>query len=164
MSTFEITESFRVTIVQVMAGFISQIIWKDFTLKNLSRLFPCDDTMAVIIDDREDVWLNPQKQVPPNLIKIEPCIISLYVLALPNVDHYFETTHEINQLTQDKQVDTLPRSSNNNISRGVRDDIDEYLSIMENILVQVHTIFYESSDNNRDTKVGTVTYDQVTSK
>lgn len=38
------------------------------TQKNLSRLFPCDQSMVVIIDDRADVW-----EWSPNLIKVIPC-------------------------------------------------------------------------------------------
>lgn len=38
------------------------------TQKNIRRLFPCDDSMVVIIDDRADVW-----GWPPNLIKVRPC-------------------------------------------------------------------------------------------
>jgi hypothetical protein len=37
-------------------------------LKNLQRIFPVDDSMVLIIDDRVDVW-----QTSKNLIKIEPC-------------------------------------------------------------------------------------------
>lgn len=36
--------------------------------KSLSRLFPMDTSMVVIIDDRGDVW-----QWSPNLIKVIPC-------------------------------------------------------------------------------------------
>ncbi|KAI8369405.1 uncharacterized protein BYT42DRAFT_617436 [Radiomyces spectabilis] len=35
--------------------------------KNLERLFPCDQSMVVILDDRADVW-----NFSPNLIKIKP--------------------------------------------------------------------------------------------
>ncbi|CAG8711295.1 10868_t:CDS:10, partial [Ambispora leptoticha] len=35
--------------------------------KNIRRLFPCDDSMAVVIDDRADVW-----QWAPNVIKVNP--------------------------------------------------------------------------------------------
>lgn len=48
----------------------------DFSFKNLKRLFPCDDSMVLIVDDREDVWSDSStRQVSPNLIKIEPCIL-----------------------------------------------------------------------------------------
>lgn len=38
------------------------------TQKSLQRLFPCDTSMVVIIDDRADVW-----EWSPNLIKVIPC-------------------------------------------------------------------------------------------
>ena len=45
--------------------------WKlmtDFTSKNLKRLFPTDQSMVVVIDDRQDVWGDC-----PNLLKVVPC-------------------------------------------------------------------------------------------
>ena len=36
--------------------------------KSLSRLFPVDTSMVVIIDDRADVW-----KWSPNLVKVQPC-------------------------------------------------------------------------------------------
>jgi TFIIF-interacting CTD phosphatase-like protein len=36
--------------------------------KNLKRLFPTDQSMVVIIDDRSDVWDDS-----PNLVKVVPC-------------------------------------------------------------------------------------------
>ncbi len=38
------------------------------TRKKLERLFPCDTSMVVVIDDRADVW-----EWSPNLIKVVPC-------------------------------------------------------------------------------------------
>jgi TFIIF-interacting CTD phosphatase-like protein len=38
------------------------------TQKSLQRLFPCDTSMVVIIDDRADVW-----EWSLNLIKVIPC-------------------------------------------------------------------------------------------
>ncbi len=38
------------------------------TQKSLQRLFPCDTSMVVIIDDRADVW-----EWSPNLLKVIPC-------------------------------------------------------------------------------------------
>jgi RNA polymerase II subunit A-like phosphatase len=40
----------------------------DFTSKNLKRLFPTDQSMVVVIDDRQDVWGDC-----PNLLKVVPC-------------------------------------------------------------------------------------------
>jgi RNA polymerase II subunit A-like phosphatase len=37
-------------------------------IKNLKRLFPTDQSMVVVIDDRGDVWGEI-----PNLVKVIPC-------------------------------------------------------------------------------------------
>ncbi|GAA96229.1 uncharacterized protein L969DRAFT_44452 [Mixia osmundae IAM 14324] len=51
--------------------FSTRILSRDesgsLTRKSLERLFPCDTSMAVIIDDRSDVW-----HWSPNLVKVEP--------------------------------------------------------------------------------------------
>jgi RNA polymerase II subunit A-like phosphatase len=39
------------------------------TQKNIERLFPVDQSMVVIIDDRADVWNTHQN----NLVKVIPC-------------------------------------------------------------------------------------------
>lgn len=39
------------------------------TTKNLQRLFPSDQSMVAIIDDRSDVWADV-----PNLVKVNPCM------------------------------------------------------------------------------------------
>ena len=39
-----------------------------FAVKSIQRLFPCDQSMVVVIDDRGDVW-----HWSPNLIRIQPC-------------------------------------------------------------------------------------------
>jgi RNA polymerase II subunit A-like phosphatase len=38
-----------------------------FALKSIQRLFPCDQSMVVVIDDRADVWMWSE-----NLIKVQP--------------------------------------------------------------------------------------------
>lgn len=43
------------------------------TQKSLNRLFPCDTSMVVIIDDRADVW-----GWSPNLLKVVPCECNLF--------------------------------------------------------------------------------------
>jgi RNA polymerase II subunit A-like phosphatase len=40
-----------------------------FMFKSIQRLFPCDQSMVVAIDDRADVW-----NWSDNLIKVRPCI------------------------------------------------------------------------------------------
>jgi FCP1-like phosphatase family protein len=40
---------------------------KKMSFKSLQKMFPCDDTMVIILDDRVDVWGNCK-----NLIRVEP--------------------------------------------------------------------------------------------
>ncbi|PXF49132.1 RNA polymerase II subunit A C-terminal domain phosphatase [Gracilariopsis chorda] len=41
--------------------------------KSIQRLFPCDDSMVLIVDDREDVWISSTGQsFMPNLIRADP--------------------------------------------------------------------------------------------
>lgn len=48
--------------------FLFELTTEDFTSKNLKRLFPTDQSMVVVIDDRQDVWGDC-----PNLVKVVPC-------------------------------------------------------------------------------------------
>jgi RNA polymerase II subunit A-like phosphatase len=50
---------------------------RGLTQKSLQRLFPCDTSMVVIIDDRADVW-----EWSPNLIKVIPCMFIRYALIV----------------------------------------------------------------------------------
>eukprot|EP00177_Eucheuma_denticulatum_P006367 GFKZ01011607.1.p1 GENE.GFKZ01011607.1~~GFKZ01011607.1.p1 ORF type:complete len:756 (+),score=75.60 GFKZ01011607.1:150-2417(+) len=44
-----------------------------FNRKNIERLFPCDDSMVLIVDDREDVWISGTDQdYMPNLVSADP--------------------------------------------------------------------------------------------
>lgn len=52
-----------------------------FNQKNLRRVFPCDDTMVLILDDREDVWLDESTRSIPNLIRARPY-------------HFFKSLHD----------------------------------------------------------------------
>ena len=70
------------------------------TQKSLQRLFPCDTSMVVIIDDRADVW-----EWSPNLIKAIPCGLALYgphqymriyLTILVLVDDFFVGIEDIN--------------------------------------------------------------------
>jgi FCP1-like phosphatase family protein len=47
------------------------------TQKSLQRLFPCDTSMVVIIDDRADVW-----EWSPNLVKVVPCVCHIFVASV----------------------------------------------------------------------------------
>ena len=64
------------------------------TQKSLQRLFPCDTSMVVIIDDRADVW-----EWSPNLIKVIPCkriAIDMDPCAYFRIDDFFVGIGDIN--------------------------------------------------------------------
>jgi len=70
------------------------------TQKSLQRLFPCDTSMVVIIDDRADVW-----EWSPNLVKVIPCGLALcdpcqymriYLTFLVHADDFFVGIGDIN--------------------------------------------------------------------
>eukprot|EP00178_Gracilaria_changii_P021006 TRINITY_DN621_c0_g1_i1.p1 TRINITY_DN621_c0_g1~~TRINITY_DN621_c0_g1_i1.p1 ORF type:complete len:820 (+),score=124.06 TRINITY_DN621_c0_g1_i1:182-2641(+) len=51
--------------------------------KSIQRLFPCDDSMVLIVDDREDVWISATGQsFMPNLIRAQPY-------------HFWDGLHEV---------------------------------------------------------------------
>ena len=52
-------------------------IYTGLTQKSLDRLFPTDQSMVVIIDDRADVWSGGLQFWSPNLIKVVPCALHL---------------------------------------------------------------------------------------
>ena len=56
------------------------------TQKSLQRLFPCDTSMVVIIDDRADVW-----EWSPNLVKVIPCRFTIQ--SLPIYAHIFSVSY-----------------------------------------------------------------------
>lgn len=77
------------------AGGILDFVLKlilDMNLKNLQRIFPCDNSMVpfflaefifqvLILDDRDDVWKDEKSQtVSPNLIKVEPCSLIFFII------------------------------------------------------------------------------------
>lgn len=66
------------------------------TQKSLQRLFPCDQSMVVIIDDRADVW-----EWSPNLVKVIPCLYPFllaftYVAQRFGADDFFVGIGDIN--------------------------------------------------------------------
>eukprot|EP01114_Cavostelium_apophysatum_P018946 TRINITY_DN5968_c0_g1_i1.p1 TRINITY_DN5968_c0_g1~~TRINITY_DN5968_c0_g1_i1.p1 ORF type:complete len:583 (-),score=132.20 TRINITY_DN5968_c0_g1_i1:26-1672(-) len=108
---------------------------EDMNLKNLKRLFPCDDSMVLILDDREDVWMTPQGTVTKNLIRVEPF-------------HFFEASQEVNELPMDKEK----KKAENGTPQTPKLKYDpNYLNYAEDLLTRVHTEFYNSV-KDRDVK------------
>lgn len=51
---------------------------RELQQKELSRLFPCDEKMAIIIDDDPRVW----SKVPRNLMRIPKCKFSIMIILV----------------------------------------------------------------------------------
>ena len=61
------------------------------TQKSLTRLFPCDTSMVVVIDDRGDVW-----DWSSNLLKVVPCASRPSVSSADGADDFFVGIGDIN--------------------------------------------------------------------
>jgi len=104
---------------------------EDMNSKNLERLFACENTMVVIVDDREDVWISGD-QVSPNLLKIAPF-------------HYFNTVREVNELPKDK---VAPKTEvKDKPEEQPHGGEDSALASMRRLLVEIYNRFYSDSNN-----------------
>jgi len=100
-------------------------------VKSLKRVFPCGGKMAVIVDDREDVWANAsnEKTTPPNVVLVRPY-------------HFFIGARDVNNVSA---VD-LSGGGGNDTTATVRDDSgDEQLLWTKSILERVHERYYAAS-------------------
>ncbi|KAI7898577.1 uncharacterized protein BX663DRAFT_524654 [Cokeromyces recurvatus] len=98
------------------------------TQKKLQRLFPCDTSMVVVLDDRWDIW-----NFSPNLIRIKPYE---FFININNDDDDSNTTDHIQH--------NLTTTQNDN---------DNELYTMLKILKQVHQTFYSKPIQDKSTDV-----------
>ncbi|KAI8991116.1 hypothetical protein BDF20DRAFT_23210 [Mycotypha africana] len=109
------------------------------TQKKLQRLFPCDTSMVVVVDDRSDVW-----SFSPNLIRIKP-----YEFFLGTNDHSPQ---------QEKQEMHPQDDMTQEVAAPFRlKDEDDELSTILKILKEIHTTFYATKDPQHDIKEADVT-------
>lgn len=101
----------------------------NWTKKELTRIFPCDDTMVVILDDRLDVW-----ERSPNLVQVKPY-------------EFFINAGDINTISKDEQkiqMGTMkPVISPTPL---IIDEADDQLERIALVLEQMHGKFYELYD------------------
>lgn len=76
--------------------------------KNISRLFPYDDSMVLIVDDREDVWLDENGQIfMPNLLKAKPyCFWNGFSEAYDRASSIGELESKVVAATEAMEVDS----------------------------------------------------------
>jgi hypothetical protein len=99
----------RVGVSAVIAPRWPRLLFRTgMTHKNIERLFPVDQSMVVIIDDRADVWDSHQN----NLVKVIPCVYTF--IWLPQMgglslraDDFFVGIGDINAGLLPKQQDAL---------------------------------------------------------
>ncbi|OMH78978.1 RNA polymerase II subunit A C-terminal domain phosphatase, partial [Zancudomyces culisetae] len=114
------------------------------THKSIKRLFPCDDSMVVVIDDRGDIW-----QWSDNLVKVRPYsffggVGDINAVRTNNnsenavrVDD--DKTEKKNNDVQLEQVEKLTREK-------LIVDRDAELENLLNVLERIHSSFYRDED------------------
>ncbi|KAI9472463.1 MAG: hypothetical protein EXX96DRAFT_357301 [Benjaminiella poitrasii] len=101
------------------------------TQKKLQRLFPCDTSMVVVLDDRWDVW-----NFAPNLIRIKP-----YEFFVGIDDRHYESTN------------TTATENKHSYLAIKQDTKDNELYTMLKILKQIHQAFYSKPIEDKSTDV-----------
>jgi RNA polymerase II subunit A-like phosphatase len=100
--------------------------------KNIQRLFPCDDSMVVIVDDRADVW-----KFSENLIKVRPY-------------HFFVGVDDVNDVRKNVPFPPPPHEEYTpeleEKTALFFEDNDEELFHMKDILIRLHSLFYSSME------------------
>ncbi len=102
------------------------------TSKDLKRLFPAGDQLAVVIDDRSDVWRTGDGVPTPNLLQIPPF-------------RFFPVFHELNALPQDKHEQYHDANL-------VAAEADVRLVQMLTVLLDLHARFFAHYDSTRKIK------------
>ncbi|KAI8051333.1 hypothetical protein BDF22DRAFT_693228, partial [Syncephalis plumigaleata] len=145
--------------------------------KDLKRLFPCDDAMVLIIDDRADVW----RRVP-NLIQVRKYEFYLGIgdinapttsandneksasnkdkpdTSVDNKDTNRCHSAEQGETSMEKKADSDENGNDNDNNKlshqlGVRpvpEDNDKELDVIWERLSKIHTAFYMLQDENED--------------
>ncbi|ORX40742.1 hypothetical protein BD324DRAFT_611918 [Kockovaella imperatae] len=102
---------------------------KSFSSKSLKRLFPTDQSMVVVIDDRADVWGEI-----PNLVKVVPYDFFIGVGDINKADSMAQTK------LLDAQSEDRPLAKE---SEPLNND-DAELERVAKILAQIHSTFYRA--------------------
>ncbi|KAI9495880.1 HAD-like domain-containing protein, partial [Zychaea mexicana] len=119
------------------------------TQKKIQRLFPCDTSMVVVLDDRSDVW-----SFSPNLIKIKPYefFVGIGDINSPFAPKQILAEQEkIQEAMAKEQQQQRPLAQKQNELAPGQDrpllvDDDKELYTMSTILTEVHERFYKGLD------------------
>jgi RNA polymerase II subunit A-like phosphatase len=119
-------------------------IYKGSLFKSIQRLFPCDQSMVVAVDDRGDVW-----NWVSNLIKVRPC--KDYI----QTDNFFDGAGDINEPGRDPVVPGTEQA-NQKLTKLALNDDDSTLEMTLTALEELHRRFYESLDTKKPADVGNI--------
>ncbi|EGG20980.1 putative tfiif-interacting component of the c-terminal domain phosphatase [Cavenderia fasciculata] len=153
----------------------------DMNHKTLKRLFPCDDSMVLIVDDRSDVWKKSK-----NLIQIVPY---LYFVGCKDMVNLLPTDKQSphQQLMNDEpaaataaavntptppspgspnvsspkqKVDQQEEDDENSIyNENDESEGDHHLRVILSKLTEIHTEFYKQVSNNQKPHVTNIVDD-----
>jgi len=122
--------------------------------KNLRRIFPCDDSMVIIVDDREDVWLDPnQGRVVPNLIRARPYLFFSQedASSMNGKEHANDGAwkkKKNNNAVQDNEA-----LDHENAFHTFTENDENYLDRLEQLLMEMHRRFFEQLDAIQDESI-----------
>jgi len=147
-----------------------------FALKSIQRLFPCDQSMVVVIDDRADVWMWSE-----NLIKVQPYNFFVGIGDINNTALLQQQEREKLAASEEKKEtgdnkektgDEKKEGDNKEESKEkgkeeekvanpvpeqsavakstVLVDNDHELEVVKGVLKNIHKTFYDSYDNKEE--------------
>jgi len=101
------------------------------TTKSLDKVFPVEQDLVLIIDDRGDVW-----DWSPNLIRVIPY-------------NYFQGIGDINSLNLPKQdLKDIPT----NVDEKTHTERDDQLKILKTQLLDLHSSYYVKTGSSSEIK------------
>ena len=130
-------------------------------VKSLQRVFPCGGKMAVVVDDREDVWANGIQQnqggePPPNLLVVKPYHWKPFLgfadvnnAAGADITRDPNMNNNLKQMKNNKSVDW---NKNKLLEHQKEEEKEIQLKWIKDILIRLHERFYISSisESQRD--------------
>ncbi|PWA02851.1 hypothetical protein BB558_000999 [Smittium angustum] len=145
MGTRNYAESVAKLIDPNKTHFKERILSRDesgsLTHKTIKRLFPCDDSMVVALDDRADVW-----RWSPNLIKVKQYAFFVGVGDINAMNLPQQTLLEQNIASAEEVEKLIEENLPHHKSKLVDEDTE--LENMYQILKKVHDEFYSAYDKN----------------
>ena len=110
-------------------------------VKSLKRIFPCGGTMAVVVDDREDVWANAADnetagEPPDNMLLVRPY-------------HWkpFAGFADVNNSSGDDFGADQEESENKKGTEEEEEEEDRQLLWTADVLRQIHEAYYETMED-----------------